>query len=173
MRYIIYVVIVFISLISQSVDAQMNDLGKTKIVLLKKSTYTISIPRKFNVTFTNGTDFSGYSISYRNRKLSKTLKIWIYYGYFPNSLVTSQHFLIDSAEINLLEQNSEFKIFKSNINYLIEGSVLASPDGVRINSSEKYLQFHFSCICDNRDSLMTIIAILKSLKLTELEIIVG
>jgi len=170
MKNIVYVVILWSILISPLGYSQTIDLiGKTKEVKLKNSTYKITIPRQLHIKATKGIDFLGYTIGYKDKKLNNKFQIWIYFGYFPNSMAdNSRYNLIDSVDINILKADVKFKIYKTDFDYLVEGFVFENPNEIRTTfPSESHLQFRFSGKSKNHNDLETIIEILKSINLTE------
>jgi hypothetical protein len=161
----ISILVFILCFVSISNYSQPLDLSKTKEVKILRENYSITIPKKMNVKETNGIDFYGYYIKPKRKELIQKYQFWIYYGRFPNNMGNNSLYkLIDSTNIQVLNQKINFKIYKTDLNFYTEGFIIVEPP---VSTYESPLQFRISAQSDNQDNFKKVIEIIKSLYLSE------
>ena len=174
MKKILYLILIILSYntgYSQAID----NISKTKTVNFLFSNYSISIPKKMRITESVNRGVHTCSIRFKKKALSNTVQVFIYYGSYPPTYVNnnSKYNFIDSIEIKILFQNTNFKIYQTDNSYYIEGFIPINQDELNEILPNSSLQFKITGRCVDKKYLNSMIEIIRNFNLTELEIIVG
>jgi hypothetical protein len=154
---------ILISQISLAGVAQLSN-NKLKQVYLKKTNYQISIPKNLKLEPKQGVDYLFYTISQRQSNSEAKFNGGIYLGYFPNTDVEKNYALIDSADRKVLDNTVNFKIYKSDSDYLVQGYAYEKKYKIETQVFfDRQLQFHMFVKTYSRADIDKAIAMFETL----------